>query len=442
MTLAQNITELQSYRKGFEMIETIQEFGFSYFSSPDYLVSKKINAWMPVFRKLGAGVIVIQANFARAVPEDIFLSAKDNQLTPVVHFSSELPLARKFNEVAFLLEVYAKWGVREVIFGDKPNLKQAWPIAGWHYESLVDHFLDRYIPLATQAVRLGLNPVTPPLQPGGDYWDTAFMEIFLSGLMRRQLSTILDHLILSSYGYTFDKPLNWGLGGPERWSAAEPYQKARGEQDQLGFHHFEWMRAIGQKAAGKSFQTLILDAGNPYVQHSQAEPGHALENIRQIMRFCYKGRLENGDMARSSNSIAFDDSIRFCTFSLDTLGEMVTKPLEPKHLLSLFEQPVENKSGLAGDSKLAKPIKHYLLLPIHGASVSDAILNKVRPIIKLHQPTVGFSLSEAAMAEKVSIYPDPSVFTDDEIKQLRNLGCVVNILPESGIDIATSLQDI
>jgi hypothetical protein len=438
MTLAQKITASKSYRKGFEMNESIQEFGFAYFSSPDYLVSKKINTWMPVFRKMGAGVVVIQANFARAVPEDIFLSAKDNQLTPVVHFSSELPLARKFNEVAYLLEIYAKWGVRDVIFGDKPNMKRAWPIAGWHYESLVDHFLDRYIPLATQAVRLGLNPVTPPLQPGGDYWDTAFMELFLSGLKRRQLSTILDHLILSSYGYTFDKPLNWGQGGPERWSVSEPYQKTHGEQDQLGFNHFEWMLAIGQKATGKSFQTLILDAGNPYVQHRQIEPEHDLENIRQILRICDNRRSDDGDMA--SPSIAFDDSIRFCSFSLDTLSEMMEKPLEPKHLLCLFEQPKENKSALAVDADLAKPIKHYLLLPIHGSSVSDAILNKVRPIIKLHQPTIGFSLSEAALAEKVSIYPDHSAFTDDAINQLRNSGSVVKILPESGIEIATSLR--
>jgi hypothetical protein len=86
------------------------------------------------------------------------------------------------------------------------------------------------------------------------------------------------------------------------------------------------------------------------------------------------------------------------------------------------------------------PIKHYLLLPLHQSGVSDAILNKVRPIVKAFQPTIGFSLNEASMAEKVSIYPDPSIFSEDDINQLRTSGCIVDILPESGIDIATSLQ--
>lgn len=420
------------------MTDTIQEFGFTYFSSPEYLVSKKVNAWLPICGELGASVIVFQANFNRAIPEDVFLCANDHHLTPVVHFSSELPLARKFNDVAFLLEVYAKWGVNEVIFGNKPNMKHAWPIAGWHYESLVDHFIDRFIPLATQAVRLGLNPVAPPLQPGGDYWDTAFMELFLSGLKRRQLDEILEHLVLSSYGYTFDKLLDWGRGGPEQWSVSKPYQSSEGEQNQLGFHHFEWMQAVGRKATGKAFPTIILDAGNPGIQFSQAKPEKVFKDIRQIMHL-FKARPESDE--REEASIAFNDSVRFCSFALDTIDEIMDKPFEPGQLLRLFERQVNGKSVADGELENPKLIKHYLLLPVHPSGVSDAILNKVRPIIKVHQPTIGFSLSEAKMAEKVSIYPDPTRFSDDAINQLRSSGCVVEILPESGIEIATSLQD-
>ena len=83
---------------------------------------------------------------------------------------------------------------------------------------------------------------------------------------------------------------------------------------------------------------------------------------------------------------------------------------------------------------------HYLLLPVHACGVSDAILNKVRPIIKTFQPTIGFSLKEAFLAERVSVYPDPNTYSEDDINQLRASGCVVDILPESGIEIATYTQ--
>jgi hypothetical protein len=201
-----------------------QALGFEYFSSPEFLVLKRVRDWLPVLKQLGASAVVIQSGFDKAIPEDIFLAARDQQLTPVVHFTMELPLARKFNEVAFLMDVYAKWGVSEVILGNKPNSKSSWTATAWHYDSIVDHFLDRFIPLANHAVRAGLSPALPPLQPGGDYWDTAFVELVLGGLKRRQMEGILDCLSLTSYGYTFNRPLSWGgrRSGTVAWCETLP----------------------------------------------------------------------------------------------------------------------------------------------------------------------------------------------------------------------------
>jgi len=225
---------------------------------------------LPVLKQLGASAVVIQSGFDKAIPEDIFLAARDQQLTPVVHFTMELPLARKFNEVAFLMDVYAKWGVSEVILGNKPNSKSSWTATAWHYDSIVDHFLDRFIPLANHAVRAGLSPALPPLQPGGDYWDTAFVELVLGGLKRRQMEGILDCLSLTSYGYTFNRPLSWGAGGPERWLGVKPYQTPEGQQDQLGFNNYAWQNAMGLRATGKNFPISILDAGSSGMKFVQS----------------------------------------------------------------------------------------------------------------------------------------------------------------------------
>ncbi len=440
MTLARIQAMMKTYRKGFEMTKSTLDFGFNYFTSPEYYVKKAIHAWLPVLRGLGASVIVFESSFDRAIPEDVFLCACEHHLKPVVHFTSELPLARKLNEVAFLMEVYAKWGVREVIFGKKPNMKQSWPIAGWHYESLVDHFLDRFIPLATQAVRIGLVPIAPPLQPGGDYWDTAFLELFLSGLKRRQVLGVLQDLTLASYGYTFGKPLDWGRGGPEQWTFSKPYQQSDEEQDQLGFHQFEWMQAISQRVTGKTMETVILDAGSSGFQSSSAKPEKTIEAIREILHICQGGDQEN--QADSGGDFLFTDSTRFCAFGLETLADATDGSFNPDDLVRLLGENKGAKSDPLTEPILTKPIKHYLLLPWHKSGLSDAILNKVRPIIKTCQPTIGFSLEEAALAEKVSIYPDQGAFPAEAINQLRNSGSIVKILPESGIDIATSLNDI
>jgi hypothetical protein len=106
----------------------------------------------------------------------------------------------------------------------------------------------------------------------------------------------------------------------------------------------------------------------------------------------------------------------------------------------IFSSPKREKEPQRKINKEQKIISHYLLLPSHAGSVSDVVLNKVRPIIKKFKPAVGFSLFEASFAQKVSIFPDPILFTEEKINQLRSEGCIVEILPESGIEIATRLQ--
>jgi hypothetical protein len=114
--------------------------------------------------------------------------------------------------------------------------------------------------------------------------------------------------------------------------------------------------------------------------------------------------------------------------------------LSVQSLYRLFGEPEAAKNVQDFDLDNQKIISHYLLLPTHANSISDAVLNKVRPIIKKFRPTVGFSLVEASFAEKVSIYPDLILFPEEVINQLRRAGCKVEILPDSGIEIATMLQ--
>jgi hypothetical protein len=413
------------------------KIGFSYFTSPNCLINQHLKTWLSCLREVGTSQVIFKAGFDKAVPEDAFLVAQENNLQTIVHFISELPLARKFNDVAFLMDVYAKWGVQAVILGDKPNSKAAWPSAGWHYENLIDHFLDRFIPLANHAVRAGLTPVFPPLQPGGDYWDTAFIELALTGIKRRKLDSILEHLMLSSYGYTFDKTLSWGIGGPERWSISKPYLTPAGQEDQLGFNNFEWIQAEAERSIGRKLPIMILDAGKRGFMENQDASEGTLERIQLILLAC-RGqgkRDERSDKLFNQKDIAIEG----CIFNLDTIEESLDGTLSSEIFQQIFCEKNEGEKIPNAEEKQVV-FSHYLLLPAHKSGVSDVVLNKVRPYIKKFQPTVGFSLEEAAFARRVSVFPDPLIFTEEQLNALRLEGCLVEILPESGIDIATSLQ--
>ncbi|MDY6872368.1 MAG: hypothetical protein SVR81_00155 [Chloroflexota bacterium] len=415
------------------MAKVKQNIGFSYFTSREYLVRKRVETWFPILRQLGATQVVLESGFDRAIPEDVFQTARKNGLEPIVHFKGELPLARQFNSLVVILDAYAKWDVQFIILGEKPNTKSAWPAAGWHYDHLIDHFLDRFIPIANYAEKIGLTPVLPPLQPGGDYWDTAFLEMVMQGLKQRKMDALLEKIGLASFGFTFNKSLNWGSGGPEMWAGSKPYFTPDGQEDQIGFQNYEWARAVFNRVTGRKPTVLILDAGNPGPIGPPQDKDQVIETLQLIHSACL-GEVE-------PEAPKLSGPILGCVFSLETLTELMEGNLSFPILQSIFKS--DQVVDVPDDSKSAatdKSIEHYLLLPAHESGVSDVVLNKVRPIIKQLQPTIGFSVSEAILARRVSVFPDPLLFPEEKINALRLAGCQVEVLPQSGIEIATQLH--
>jgi len=416
------------------MEKTITKIGFQYFTSNDQFVNQQLNSWLPSLHRVGVSFVVFSAGFDFAVPEDVIQCAITNHLKPILHFTTSLPPAQHFNEISYLFDLYTKWGVESVILGDKPNTRGAWKIGEWDQENIINQFLSRFLPLAQHTVEVGLIPVFPPLQPGGEFWDTAFLELAIKGLKKRQAWHVLDNLALSSYGYTFDKPLQWGQGGPERWTISKPYSTPEGQQDQLGFCNFEWVQGIFKKVLQKTNPVMILNAGSS----GKGSFDNYLESVQKILPV-----LQNNckNDAKAPQQINLLDSVSICSFSLDDFG----KHFDGKLNIPIFEEIFDYHSSKgktnvpqAANKKL---IQHYLLLPKHDTGVSDVVLNKIRPYIKKYQPTIGFSLEEASLAQKVSVYPDQNIFTTKDLNHLRSAGCVVQVLPETGIDIATIVQE-
>ena len=82
-------------------------------------------------------------------------------------------------------------------------------------------------------------------------------------------------------------------------------------------------------------------------------------------------------------------------------------------------------------------IAHYLLLPTYDGEISDAQFEIIRPFIKAHKPTIGFSIQEAKMAQRVTVLDGPGTYPKGVISKLRTDGCIVNEIEGHGIEIAS-----
>ncbi len=83
----------------------------------------------------------------------------------------------------------------------------------------------------------------------------------------------------------------------------------------------------------------------------------------------------------------------------------------------------------------------YLLLPSFDWGVSDWHLDVIKPFVKRHKPTIGFSLNEASSAKRVIVIGDEQDFPEDYLLQLRQAGCLVDRINENGTSIATILAE-
>src|SRR3990172_5794501 len=211
-----------------------QRIGYHYYPDAEHYTARDLETWLPVLKTLGAHWLTLRATPSRAILEALVRGLKQAGIEPVIHISAPIG-AHSPEELTSILPSYARWGVRYVVVFDRPNMQ-----------------LQRGV---------GLRPVPPPLEPGGDYWDTAFLEAALGSIARRGSRGLLDEVTLSLYAWTGDRALDWGAGGPAAWPETKPYYTPEGSQDQRGFRIFDWYSAISQKAVERVLPMLVLAGG-------------------------------------------------------------------------------------------------------------------------------------------------------------------------------------
>jgi len=409
----------------------MKKMGFHYYPDTNHYRSADLERWVPKLLDLKASFLVLQAPVERAVPESFLAGLKQAQIEPILHFSLPVDQSPGADDLTLLLETYARWGVKYVIFFNRPNSKESWSSSAWTQTNLVESFLDIFLPLAEAAVMVGLVPIFPPLEQGGDYWDTTFLRDALEGLQRRASETLLKRLIISADGCFNQRSLDWGSGGPERWPEAQPYHTPDSSEDHRGFRICDWYLKLSETVLEKRLPILLL---NIHGENTRTE-----QEVDQLIR-----SMDLLAGVEIPGSEPLPEELIGGSYWVLTADDPETASqqawIQPDGVESLAavqllqkNQPATPK---AADEFL---IPHYLLLPSFDWGVSDWHLEVTHDFIKRHQPTIGFSLEVARRAEQVTVLGGKDYFAEEEINQLRSRGCLVRRVTGDGTEIASQL---
>ena len=436
--------------------------GFHYF--PDTLHYRQIDleTWLPELHLLGAKWLVLLAPLERAIPEPFVKGLLQAGVQPVLHFDLPLHSPIDLEGLRILFRVYAEWGVRHVVLFDRPNLRSAWTTAAWMQPDLVERFLDVYLPVAELALSHGVAPVFPPLQPGGDYWDLAFLGMALRSLKRRLAaqqphSSLLERLCLAAYAGSADRPIDWGAGGPDRWPGARPYSLSGvstlpGIQDQRGLFIHEWYLSVCQQQLGAVLPIFLLGAGSypgdaPPHREEARPPDWTLDETQQARRnLDLLGRVLAADFPAQVQAACFwllaEDragrqpetaSGQAGWFQVDKEGIRRSQIVDQaRRWINLGRQPelpsVPAPATASHKTIPEHPISHYILLPLYSWGAAGWDMALIAPLLQQGHPTVGFSLEEARLAGRVTVVGGSGAFSAESLDFLRTAGCAVDCL--------------
>ncbi len=428
--------------------------GFHYFPDTLHYRDVDLHTWLPELNALAASWLILQAPLNRAIPEVFIRQLCEHGIQPVLHFPYPTNQPPSLEDFSLLCHSYARWGVQHVVLFDRPNQRQNWAATAWVQNNLVERFLDIFQPLALVAAQAGLTPVFPPLEPGGDYWDTAFLRAAFEGLQRRNQAQILERLAISCYAWSNGHPLNWGAGGPERWPGAHPYETPRGTEDQRGFRIFDWYLALSEAVFGERRPILCLAGGALPDEKSSDLPSQESPHTTQNLLI---SRLIMGEKVAldpiPAELLAFNFWLltsandhpagRAAWYQAD--GAILPAVSALQHWAAEHHwstTPVTHPLPVRSDKSTAhRPIAHYLLIASADGAMSDWQLKVIRYFANKYHPTIGFSPVEAVLANRVTVLGDQEQLPDSILDGLLAAGCVVDDLRGDGTTIATRLQE-
>lgn len=396
--------------------------GYYYYPDDLHYTQAELADWLPVLKSLGARWLTLHASPDRAIPELFLRGLLEADIEPIIHIPCDVG-SIDADQISPLLGCYASWGIHYVVIFDRPNLRKKWDSNEWCRTQLVERFVDYILPILEAQQKVGLKPIFPPLEPGGDYWDTAFLQAALSSIIRRGRQPLLQDLIVGIYAWPFDKPLDWGAGGPDCWPEARPYHTPEGCQDQRGLHIFDWYSSAIDLAIHHPLPLLVV-AGGALPENSEAGLGMDKHTERNI------------SIARMLEDESIPGNVlNYCFYCLSSVSNAPDRDCSWFRTIEDYRPVVQAMRNFVQlpnmqpyPNQMDKPLQHYVLLP-EGMD-PEAISNwtVIGDFIQETRPVIGFSSAEAKLAARVTLIGNPHAFADSIEEELNLAGCIVSHL--------------
>lgn len=426
--------------------------GFHYFPDTLHYRTEDLNQFLPFLVRLGAGWITLQSHPDRAIPEPFLNALIDKNITPIIHIPMPVRTAPGIHNLRVLFQAYAHWGIKKLAVFDRPNQKQAWDPSSWSRKDLVERFLDIYLPVVEDSIEAGLEPVFPPLEPGGDYWDIVFLRSAIQGMLRRGGQKLIDKLSLSAYAWTYGRDLFWGKGGPEQWPDSRPYFTPEKSQDQLGFHIFDWYLSTVKSVLGHELPIFLLAAGCRKIDCTNGEETQAQRNLREQTNLRLYYLVEKSQQVHH----ILPNSVRSCNFWLlsspdsspDAEDVWIREKGEPNQIVDLItkrDTSIKNpgtEPGASSCQQKSSEIGHYILLPEESWYGQDWLYQAAKPLVDSRPVQWGASVEQALNARRITIIGKSRWLGESFFSELHAAGKVIEEIYGDGILIATRLTNL
>lgn len=410
-----------------------KRLGFHYFPDDHHFSQDDLEIWLPRLHSLGARWLTLRCSSTKIIPESFVRALLGANIQPIVHISSNIGTIGEA-DLRSIFESYHRWGIRYVIIFDRPNLKASWGEASWSKRGLVERFLDTIVPILETSRDAGLRPTLPPLEPGGDYWDTAFLEQVLIGLERRGKHDLLQDLTLAIYAWTFYRPLDWGLGGPARWPDSRPYHTSLGSQDHRGLRIFDWYETICRKLMKSTMPMLVL-AGGAFSHDPQQAPRSPHEQAEQNLAIARS--LESETIP--PHVLNFNFYPVMCAQDHPDLAS-AWFPVEgpPRPVVEAFHRWLNIPQAPPPIHDANTAIDHYVLLPEDSSADFHRRWAALGALVIASKPIIGFSSEVARNARRVTIIGDETLVPSQIENELRTAGCDVQRVPHLTVPMQSS----
>ncbi len=412
---------------------TTTGFGFHYFPDTDHYGSEHLTTWLPEMKALGVRWLTVRGEIQRAIPEAFLEPLIEAGITPIVHIPVHPIQSLDPDDLCGLLRVYANWGVQYVVLFDRANMRDSWHAGAFERCSLPERFVACWLPVARAQMDSGLRPVLPPLQQGGTYWDTSFLSSIIRILIDEGAQTVINQLVLGVYSYAFANPSDWGRGASSAWPESQPYLTPPGSQDQRGFWSFDWYADVFSDVLGEVPPMIMLAGG---ARRSEIEPSSG-----NVMDLAWHTTC-NTSIARAMHAGHLPDyllNVNFWLLGASSKGDYAEdswyphegKPVPAADELKRIAAKSIITDGEAGKAfvdslRPAKPLSHYVLLPSFDWGPSEWHWRVAGPLVREDNASCGYSLEDAAKAERVTLVGGENELGPDVADQLQQAGCTVS----------------